>query len=141
MNENKFTIWNYFNITKLKEIMDEEIIKSKSKRFKNILNKNNFANKKLVIENLEYLSNIYFIDYEYYNHNTINKYYKNKIVNNKLIEMIYDYENFKKKNITALYNLEYIDNKVNEKNIEQSIQNFKTTVENNITIIDFMNSK
>jgi hypothetical protein len=141
MNENKFIIWNYFNMPNLKEIMDEKRINNKSKIFKNILNKNNFTNKKSVIENLEYLSNIYFIDYEYYNDNTINKYYKNRIVNNKLIEMIYDYENFKKKNITTFDKLKYINNKVYEKNIEQSIQNFKTTVENNITIFNFMNSK
>lgn len=140
MNENKFTICNYFNIRKLKEIMDEEKVNNKSKIFKNILSKNNFANKKLVIENLEYLSNIYFIDYEYYNDNTINKYYNNKLVNNKLTEMIYDYENFKIKN-NILYKLKYIDNKVEEKNIEQSIQYFKTSVENNITIFDFINSK
>lgn len=141
MNENKFIIWNYFNIPNLKDIMDDKKNLDKNKIFKNILSKNNFTNKKSVIENLEYLLNIYFIDYEYYNDNTINKYYKNRIVNNKLIEMIYDYENFKKKNSEVLYKLEYINNKVYEKNIEQSIQYFKTTVENNITIFDFMNSK
>jgi hypothetical protein len=55
--------------------------------------------------------------------------------------MIYDYENFKKKNITTFDKLKYINNKVDEKNIEQSIQYFKKTVENNITIFDFMNSR
>ena len=141
MNQNKIIIWNYFNIPNLKDIMDDKKNLDKNKIFKNILSKNNFTNKKLVMENLEYLSNIYFIDYEYYNDNTINKYYKNRIVNNKLIEMIYDYENFKKKNITTFDKLKYINNKVDEKNIEQSIQYFKKTVENNITIFDFMNSK
>lgn len=141
MNENKFIIWNYFNIPNLKEIMDDKKNSEKNKIFKNIISKNNFSNKKLAIENLEYLSNIYFIDYEYYNDNTIYKYHNNKIVNNKLIEMIYDYENFKKKNIIIFDKLKYINNKVDEKNIEQSIQYFKKTVENNITIFDFMNSK
>ena len=141
MNQNKIIIWNYFNIPNLKDIMDDKKNLDKNKIFKNILSKNNFTNKKSVMENLEYLSNIYFIDYEYYNDNTINKYYKNRIVNNKLIEMIYDYENFKKKNITTFDKLKYINNKVDEKNIEQSIQYFKKTVENNITIFDFMNSK
>ena len=129
---NNLIIANYFNIINLKDIM----VFYKNKKFKTLLNERKYINKNLFIENLEYLSNIYFIDYEYYHYNPLIKHHNNKIINNKLVEMIYNYDNFKKKHN---FKLTEIKNYIEEKNIEESVMHYRNTVENNTTIFEFMN--
>ena len=139
---NNLVLCNYFNVINLKDIMNQNQNKNKNKnknkQFKSVLNERKYINKSLLIENLEYLSNIYFIEYEYYHDNAITKHYGNKIINNKLVEMIYNYNNFKKKHNFKLYG---IKNYIEEKNIEESIMHFRNIIENNTTIFDFMNKK
>lgn len=128
---NNLIIANYFNIINLKDIM----VFDKNKKFKTLLNERKYINKSLFIENLEYLSNIYFIDYEYYHNNPLIKHHNNKIINNKLVEMIYNYDNFKKKHN---FKLTEIKNYIVEKNIEESVMHYRNIIENNITIFEFM---
>lgn len=72
----------------------------------NFLN-NVLINKKFnkeTVNNLNYLSNIYFIDKEYYSNSILNKKKNNKILFNNLNQIIYNFDNLKLlKNINCHY--------------------------------------
>lgn len=118
------------------------------KMFKKIFNKKNLIDKNLIDknllrENLNYLGNIYFIEYEYYHDNTINKIVHDKLYNNKLIEILYNYEKYKKRSklLIEKYKLYELGNFIEEKNKEETLMHYRTIVERNTTILDFMNGK
>lgn len=111
---------------------------------KKCLNKEeNLIDKKLLIDNLNYLGNIYFIEYEYYNNNILNKSIDDKLYNNKLIEILYNYEKHKKRSESLIkkYKLFELGNFVSEKNKEETIMHYRSIVERNITIYDFINEQ
>ena len=111
---------------------------------KKCLNKEeNLIDKKLLIDNLNYLGNIYFIEYEYYNNNILNKSIDDKLYNNKLIEILYNYEKHKKRSESLIkkYKLFELGNFVSEKNKEETIMHYRVIIERNITIIDFINEQ
>ena len=105
---------------------------SEPKKLNNLLTNKKF--RKETINSLNYLCNIYFIDKEYYNDSMLNKKKNNKILSDKLNQIIYDYDNFKlPKNI----NCRHIQIKQTQ---EESINHYKNIVEKNTTIFDFMNN-
>ena len=98
----------------------------------NILNNKKIS--KETVYSLNYLSNIYFIDEEYYNDSILNKKKNNKILSDKLNQIIYDYDNFKLSKNINYYNLQIQETQ------EESINHYKNIVEKNTTIFDFMNN-
>lgn len=101
-------------------------------KLSNLLSNTEFSQE--TVNSLNYLCNIYFIDKEYYNDSMLNKKKNNKILSDKLNQIIYDYDNFKlPKNI----NYNYIQIKETQ---EESINHYKNIVEKNTTIFDFMNN-
>ena len=110
---------------------------------KKYFHENNFIDKKLLIDNLNFLSNIYFIDYKYYNDNFINKITEKKIHDNKLMEILFDYQKYKEKSIKLIekYKLFGIGNIIEDRSKEESLMHYRTVVERNITIFDFINEK
>jgi hypothetical protein len=102
------------------------------KKLNNLLTNTEFSQK--TVNSINYLSNIYFIDEEYHNNSLLNNKKNNKILSDKLNQIIYDYNNFKlPKNI----NYNYIQIKETQ---EESINHYKNIVEKNTTIFDFMNN-
>lgn len=105
---------------------------SEPKKLNNLLTDTEFSQE--TVNSLNYLCNIYFIDEEYHNNSLLNKKKNNKILSDKLNQIIYDYNNFKlPKNI----NYNYIQIKETQ---EESINHYKNIVEKNTTIFDFMNN-
>ena len=105
---------------------------SEPKKLNNLLTNTDFSQE--TVNSINYLSNIYFIDEEYHNNSLLNNKKNNKILSDKLNQIIYDYDNFKlPKNI----NCDHIQ--INQ-TPEESINHYKNIVEKNTTIFDFMNN-
>jgi hypothetical protein len=105
---------------------------NKPKNLKNLLSDNKF--KQETVNSINYLCNICFIDEEYHNDSLLNNKKNNKILSDKLNQIIYDYDNLKlPKNI----NCRHIQIKETQ---EESINHYKNIVEKNTTIFDFMNN-
>jgi len=101
-------------------------------KLSNLLTNKKFSEE--TVNSLNCLCNIYFIDKEYHNDSLLNNKKNNKILSDKLNQIIYDYDNFKlPKNI----NCNYIQIKETQ---EESINHYKNIVEKNTTIFDFMNN-
>lgn len=139
--DNNFILWNYFNIINLKETKMKNIEKEINKNLlKKILKDTEIYNKNLLIENIEFLSKIFYIENKEYNFNTLNKFYKNKIVSNKLIDILYNYDEYQKNNIKMVTKFRSfgLNNFKLENTKEESINQFKNIVEANTSIIDFL---
>jgi len=128
MDKNNSSKKNNYNENNIKKYFNKE---------KNLIDKN------LLIENLKILGNIYFIEYEYYHNNILNKSIDNKLYNNKLIEILYNYEKYKKRSklLIEKYKLFELGNFIEEKNKEETLMHYRSIVERNTTILDFMNGK
>ena len=110
---------------------------------KKIFNEKKLVDKNLLVENLKFLGNIYFIEYEYYHDNIINKIVHDKLYSHKLIEILYNYDKYKirSKSLIEKYKLFELGNFIEEKNKEETIMHYRSIVERNTTILDFMNGK
>ena len=128
-------------------IINYNCIVNKKKKLHNYLYKS-FDKKKNNIEdylnNISYLNNIYYLNNKVCINNTLNCLYNNKILSKKLIEIIYNYDDYKKKNH------KYYINYVNSDNCDyfifddskyNTIKIIKEQIESNILIIDFINGK
>ena len=105
---------------------------SESKKLNKLLTNTDFSQE--TVNSINYLSNIYFIDEEYHNNSLLNNKKNNKILSDKLNQIMYDYDNLKlPKNINSH------DLKIDQTQ-EESINHYKNIVEKNTTIFDFMNN-
>ena len=105
---------------------------SEPKKLNNLLTNTDFSQE--TINSINYLCNIYFIDEEYHNKSLLNNKKNNKILSDKLNQIIYNYNNFK-----LPKNINFHDLKIDQTQ-EESINHYKNIVEKNTTIFDFMNN-
>lgn len=138
--ETQNDIWRHFDINKFYSVVNKNKILENSNYLNSILSDVNIKNKDIFIDNLKYLSQIYYINNELYNDNILYNKKNNKLLNNKLIEILYNYNNYKKNlfqkidinKLIIMRNIVYVNNK------EESIMHLTNTIMNNCKIIDFI---
>ena len=123
----------------IKNILENIIYNSCITQF---INNSKIINKILFIENIEFLRQIFYIEYDYYKYNSlpIHNKYNNKILSTRINRIIFDYKNYKKESKEFIKTI-FIPNLVLECTQEECIYHTINTIKSNITIFDFMNKK